>query len=116
MRRYLSRSFDPVTNGHLDIIQRGCKLFDEIIIAVLIHPENSFFRWPNVAIFCAQSCRDRSRECTLTVESSEGLLVHMRLIVRRTRLCVASAQFPTAEHELQMAHESTLQPQLKPFS
>ena len=28
-------SFDPVTNGHLDIIERGCKLFDEIIIAIL---------------------------------------------------------------------------------
>ena len=37
-------SFDPVTNGHLDIIQRGCKLFDEIIVAVLVNPEkNSFF-------------------------------------------------------------------------
>src|ERR687895_659488 len=31
-------SFDPVTNGHLDIIARGCKLFDEIIIAVVVNP------------------------------------------------------------------------------
>src|SRR5262245_64260577 len=36
-------SFDPVTNGHLDIIQRGCKLFDEIIIAVLVNPEKTPF-------------------------------------------------------------------------
>ena len=36
-------SFDPVTNGHLDIIQRGCKLFDEIIIAVLINPDKTPF-------------------------------------------------------------------------
>lgn len=27
-------SFDPITNGHLDIIQRACRLFDEVIIAV----------------------------------------------------------------------------------
>jgi hypothetical protein len=27
-------SFDPVTNGHLDIIERGCKLFDEIIVSI----------------------------------------------------------------------------------
>jgi pantetheine-phosphate adenylyltransferase len=27
-------SFDPVTNGHLDVIERGCKLFDEVIVAV----------------------------------------------------------------------------------
>ncbi|MBW2656408.1 MAG: adenylyltransferase/cytidyltransferase family protein, partial [Deltaproteobacteria bacterium] len=31
-------SFDPVTNGHLDIIERGLKLFDKIIIAILTNP------------------------------------------------------------------------------
>src|ERR1043166_3824433 len=36
-------SFDPVTNGHLDIIERGCKLFDEIIISILINPEKQPF-------------------------------------------------------------------------
>ena len=30
-------SFDPITNGHLDIIQRGCKIFDKVIVAVLIN-------------------------------------------------------------------------------
>ena len=30
-------SFDPITNGHLDIIQRGCKVFDKVIVAVLIN-------------------------------------------------------------------------------
>lgn len=31
-------SFDPFTNGHLDILQRAAKLFDHIIIGVLVHP------------------------------------------------------------------------------
>jgi pantetheine-phosphate adenylyltransferase len=31
--------FDPITNGHLDIIRRGVKLFDELIVAVGINPE-----------------------------------------------------------------------------
>lgn len=31
--------FDPITNGHLDIIHRGVKLFDELIVAVGINPE-----------------------------------------------------------------------------
>ncbi len=35
-------SFDPVTNGHLDIIERGLKLFDKIIIAILINPGKQF--------------------------------------------------------------------------
>jgi len=32
-------SFDPVTNGHLDIIARGLSVFDEVIIAILVNPE-----------------------------------------------------------------------------
>jgi pantetheine-phosphate adenylyltransferase len=35
-------SFDPVTNGHLDILQRGMKLFDKIIVAILTNPGKSF--------------------------------------------------------------------------
>src|SRR6188474_677328 len=31
--------FDPITNGHLDVIQRGVKLFDKLIVAVGINPE-----------------------------------------------------------------------------
>ncbi|QQS49468.1 MAG: pantetheine-phosphate adenylyltransferase [Acidobacteriota bacterium] len=37
-------SFDPPTNGHLDIIARACHLFDEVIVAILINPgKNPFF-------------------------------------------------------------------------
>ncbi len=35
-------SFDPVTNGHLDIAERGLKLFDKVIIAILQNPVKSF--------------------------------------------------------------------------
>ena len=35
-------SFDPVTNGHLDILKRGLKLFDKIIIAILTNPKKNF--------------------------------------------------------------------------
>ena len=31
--------FDPITNGHLDVIRRGAALFDELIVAVGINPE-----------------------------------------------------------------------------
>lgn len=34
-------SFDPITNGHLDIIQRGARLFDEVIVAVLVNLEKA---------------------------------------------------------------------------
>jgi len=34
-------SFDPLTNGHVDIITRGARLFDGIIVAILVNPEKS---------------------------------------------------------------------------
>ncbi|MDN3494083.1 pantetheine-phosphate adenylyltransferase [Winogradskyella bathintestinalis] len=35
-------SFDPITNGHYDIIQRGIKLFDEVVVAIGINAEKNY--------------------------------------------------------------------------
>ena len=35
-------SFDPVTRGHLDIIKRSSRMFDTLIVAVLVHVEHAF--------------------------------------------------------------------------
>lgn len=35
-------SFDPITNGHLDIIRRGAKVFDKIIVAVLVNVDKKY--------------------------------------------------------------------------
>jgi len=34
-------SFDPVTNGHMDIIKRSCRLFDKLIVAVILNPNKT---------------------------------------------------------------------------
>lgn len=39
-------SFDPFTNGHLDILQRAAVLFDHIIVGVLVHPTKKCFFSP----------------------------------------------------------------------
>lgn len=39
-------SFDPVTNGHLDLIHRGSKLFDRLIVAIARNPEKGDFLFP----------------------------------------------------------------------
>ena len=36
-------TFDPLTNGHLDIIARACRLFDEVLVAILVNPGKSPF-------------------------------------------------------------------------
>src|SRR6266566_9158332 len=70
-------SFDPVTNGHLDIIQRGCKLFNEIIVAVLINPEKTaFFSIQERCEILTEVLKDiDSSDCRVTVESFAGLMV-----------------------------------------
>jgi pantetheine-phosphate adenylyltransferase len=39
MKAVYPGSFDPITNGHLDIIERATKVFDEVIVVVLINPD-----------------------------------------------------------------------------
>lgn len=68
-------SFDPLTNGHLDIIKRSSPLFDEIIIAVLNNPE----KYPMFSV--EERCgmirqilpSSRIDGCSLVVDSFSGL-------------------------------------------
>ncbi|MCU1653674.1 MAG: pantetheine-phosphate adenylyltransferase [Pseudonocardiales bacterium] len=66
-------SFDPVTNGHLDIIERTAALFDEIVVAVLVNPQKQ-------GMFTVEERIDMLREVTehlpnVKVTSFHGLLV-----------------------------------------
>ena len=94
-------SFDPVTNGHLDIIGRACKLYDEVVVAVLINPTKS-------GLFSVPERMELLREATgnfgnVIVESFGGLLVDfcrqrdIAVIVKGLR---AVSDF---DYELQMA-------------
>ena len=98
-------SFDPVTNGHLDIIQRGCKLYDEIIIAVLINPEKTpFFSVDERCEILRSIVKEIDRgECTLTVESFEGLLVQYAADRQVDAIVRGIRAISDYEYELQMA-------------
>ncbi|MCS7192211.1 MAG: pantetheine-phosphate adenylyltransferase [Armatimonadetes bacterium] len=67
-------TFDPVTNGHLDVIERAAKIFDELIVAVTTNPAKK--PW-----FTLEERVEMIRECcshlpNVTVEAFEGLLVN----------------------------------------
>lgn len=94
-------SFDPVTNGHLDIIQRASCIFDKLIVAVLENPQKTpmFTKTERVAML---------KEVTggisnVEVESFSGLLIHYmnaknaKVIIKGLR---AVSDF---EYEFQMA-------------
>ena len=94
-------SFDPVTNGHLDIIHRALEFVDELIIAILINTEKK-------ALFTVQERMEMIRNCVpknsaLQLDQFDGLLVEYarkkkaQMIIRGLR---AVSDF---DYEFQMA-------------
>jgi pantetheine-phosphate adenylyltransferase len=95
-------SFDPITNGHLSIIQSGLVAFDKIIVAVLINPTKTpLFTVDERVQMIRASLQDQPR---VEVDCFDGLLVdyavkrQVRVVLRGLR---AVADF---EHELRMAN------------
>ena len=94
-------SFDPLTNGHVDIIQRGSRLFDRIVVAILLNVEKA-------PLFTVAERVEIAREVfagypNVEVDTFDGLLVEYArrkgagVIVRGLR---AISDF---EYEMQMA-------------
>jgi pantetheine-phosphate adenylyltransferase len=98
-------SFDPVTNGHLDIISRGCKLFDEIIIAILVNPDKQpFFSIEERREMLEQVLKTiEQRSCVLRVDDFEGLLVHYAVAQKADAIVRGIRAISDYEYELQMA-------------
>jgi pantetheine-phosphate adenylyltransferase len=98
-------SFDPVTNGHLDIIERGCKLFDEIIIAILVNPDKQpFFSIEERRGMLEQVLKTIDRgKCAIRVDDFEGLLVHYALAQQAHAIVRGIRAISDYEYELQMA-------------
>lgn len=94
-------SFDPLTNGHVDIIERGAKLFDRIIVSILVNIEKRPLFSVHERI---EICREVFKpHANVEIDTFDGLLVdyvrrkHAKVIVRGLR---AISDF---EYELQMA-------------
>ena len=98
-------SFDPVTNGHLDIIERGCKLFDEIIIAILVNPEKRpLFTIEERREILSEALKGiNSGPCRLLVEDFQGLLVQYAVEREADAIVRGIRAFSDYEYELQMA-------------
>ncbi|HEX8708010.1 MAG TPA: pantetheine-phosphate adenylyltransferase [Pyrinomonadaceae bacterium] len=98
-------SFDPITNGHLDIIERGCKLFDEIIIAILVNPgKQPFFTIDERKEMLARVINEIEHgSCRLLVEDFRGLLVDYAVQREADAIVRGIRAISDYEYELQMA-------------
>lgn len=93
--------FDPVHNGHLDLIQRSLRIFDEVIVAVVANPDKK-------PLFTAKERLEMLDEVTgglanLRITSFDGLLID--LVARERADCVVRGIRAVSdfEYEFQMA-------------
>ena len=94
-------SFDPVTNGHLDIISRGSELFDEVTVAVLVNKGKS-------GLFSVEERLDMLREVAagypnVKVDAFDGLLVDFCQAHGITVIVKGLRAVSDFDYELQMA-------------
>jgi pantetheine-phosphate adenylyltransferase len=95
-------SFDPITLGHLDIIERGCQLFEQLIVVVFRNPSKT-------ALFSVEQRTHQIRQSTrhlsnLEIDSFEGLAVTYAKIRNAKVLLRGLRAVSDFELELQMAH------------
>jgi pantetheine-phosphate adenylyltransferase len=99
-------SFDPITNGHIDIIERACKSFDEVTVAVLVNRgKTPVFSAEERAALIRESLKDIPNA---RVDCFSGLLVDymkandIRVAIRGLRAV------SDLEYEFQLAHTNRL--------
>jgi pantetheine-phosphate adenylyltransferase len=94
-------SFDPLTYGHIDIIQRGSRLFDRIVVAVLINLEKApLFTVPERVQIAREVFRDRPN---VEVDTFDGLLVEYARGKRASVIVRGLRAVSDFEYEMQMA-------------
>lgn len=94
-------SFDPVTNGHIDIIDRCARNFDQVIVAVLNNPsKESMFSVEERIELLEKVLKDYDN---IEVDSFSGLLVDYALEKNCTKIVRGLRAVSDYEYELQMA-------------
>lgn len=70
-------SFDPLTNGHVDLIRRTARLFDRVVVAVLKNPDKrGLFSVDERVAMIGEVCISLPESDRITTDAFEGLLVH----------------------------------------
>ncbi|HYJ91350.1 MAG TPA: pantetheine-phosphate adenylyltransferase [Pyrinomonadaceae bacterium] len=109
-------SFDPLTNGHLDIIRRSSPLFDEIVIAILNNPEKqSMFSVDERCRMIEEIASTvGSGTCRLTVDSFSGLTADFARKKEASAIIRGIRAIGDYEYELRMSlMNRRLQPEIE---
>ncbi|MBZ4666707.1 pantetheine-phosphate adenylyltransferase [Mahella sp.] len=94
-------SFDPVTNGHIDVIQRAARMFDKVIVAVVANPNKQpAFTLEDRAAFLKRVLSDMDN---VEVDSFSGLLIDYMHVKKASVIIRGLRAVSDFEHEFQMA-------------
>jgi len=94
-------TFDPITNGHIDIIKRSLKIFDHVIIAAALNPKKTpMFKISERVEMIKEATRGLSQ---IDVEPFDGLLVDYTKQKKATAIIRGLRAVSDFEYELQMA-------------
>lgn len=98
-------SFDPLTNGHLDIIKRSAPLFDEMIVAVLNNPDKQpmFTAEERCSMIRDVLPQTNTAGCSMLVESFSGLTAHFAKKREAGAIVRGIRAVSDYEYELRMA-------------
>lgn len=105
-------SFDPITYGHIDVLSRASKLFDKIIIAILINPSKKPFLPIDDKIKLIEDSVQRFKN--VEVDSFTGLTVEYAKLKNANALIRGLRAVSDFEYEMQMAQmNKSLYPELE---
>ena len=94
-------SFDPVTNGHIDIIERGLKLFDKIIVSILHNPGKKNLFTLEERLEMLKDCMKKFKN--VEIDSFDGLLVDYAAARKAHAILRGLRAMSDFEYEFQMA-------------
>lgn len=103
VRAIFPGSFDPITNGHLDVIHRGMKLFDELIIAVGRSPIKNQLFTPEERVEMIAELLDAEKMPGVSVESFEGLTVEYATLKKADVILRGLRSLTDVQYEFQLA-------------
>lgn len=103
IRAIFPGSFDPITNGHVDVIDRGIKIFDELIIAVATNPvKNQLFAPEERVQMIDELIRIRQMP-GVSVESFKGLTVEYAATKKADVILRGLRSLTDVQYEFQLA-------------
>jgi pantetheine-phosphate adenylyltransferase len=94
-------TFDPITNGHVDIIKRSLRMFDQVVVAIAVNASKTPLFSLEERVDLAQKCFSANRN--ITVDTTSGLIVNYAVQKKACAIVRGLRAVSDFDYEFQMA-------------